>query len=57
MSKQSEAIEQAARRLEGLARKLRMQARPGHVEYVSKADAAASIEGIITELLTNGRQP
>ena len=53
----SEAIERAARELENLARKLRVQARPGHVEYVSKADAAATIERIITDLLTDGREP
>jgi len=51
----SEAIERAARELENLARKLRIQARPGHVEYVSKVAAAASIERIITDLLTDGR--
>ena len=51
MSEQ-ERIETAARRLEYLARKLRIQARPGHVEYTSKADAAANIESIITDLLT-----
>jgi len=51
----SEAIERAARELENLARKLRVQARPGHLEYVSKADAAATIERIITDLLTDGR--
>ena len=52
----SEAIERAARELENLARKLRLQVRPGHVEYVSKGSAAAIVEGIITELLTDGRR-
>lgn len=49
------AIERATRDLENLARKLRAQVRPGHVEYVSKADAAAIVERIITDLLTDGR--
>ena len=53
----SEAIERTARELENLARKLRIQTRPGHVEYVSKAAAAATIERIITDLLTDGREP
>jgi len=46
-----EEIRRAARELDNLARKLRVQARPGHIEYVSKADAAATIERIITDLL------
>ena len=51
----SEAIERTARELENLARKLRIQTRPGHVEYVSKADAAATIERIITDLLQQAK--
>ncbi len=46
----SEAIERAARELENLAHKLRIQARPGHVDYISKTAAAANIKRIIAEL-------
>ncbi len=50
----SEAIEGATRELKYLACKLQLKVRPGHVEYVSKTSAAAIIERIITELLTDG---
>ena len=49
------AIERTTRDLENLARKLRAQVRPGHVEYVSKADAAAIVERVITDLLQETR--
>ena len=57
MSKQGEAIERATRELDNLARKLRLNVRPAHVDYVSKANAAAIIERVTADLLRDGREP
>ena len=57
MSKQGEAIERATRELDYLARKLRLNVRPAHVDYVSKANAAAIIERVTADLLRDGREP
>ena len=45
------AIERATRDLRKPSPEAAAQVRPGHVEYVSKADAAAIVERIITDLL------
>ncbi len=43
-------IETAARHLERLAQRLESRTRPGHVDYISKADAAAIAKRIISDL-------
>ena len=45
-----EEIETAARQLESLAERLGSNTRPGHVAYISKADAAAIAKRIISDL-------
>ena len=51
------AIERAAREPRKSSPQAAAASAAGPVEYVSKADAAAIVEGIITDLLTDGRGP